>query len=104
MWFEAISGVKSNLDKSKLMPVGRVSNVEELTVVIDCKVGVLPTTYLGLLLGAAHNLVVAWDKVEERFGKGLALWKRQYISKGGFAKKRQYLFPFRCAVGFVFLS
>ena len=42
--------------------------------------GVLPTTYLGLSLGVAHNSVVAWDGVEEKFRKRLAMWKRQYIS------------------------
>ncbi|RVW60818.1 hypothetical protein CK203_033520 [Vitis vinifera] len=30
MWFEAISGLRANLEKSELIPVGRVENVEEL--------------------------------------------------------------------------
>ena len=42
----------------------------------------LPTTYLGLPLGAHYNSFVVWDGVEERFLKHLAMWKRQYISKG----------------------
>ena len=67
MWFEAISDLKINLDKSELIPVGRVLNVMELVAISSCKVGALPTTYLGLPLGTAHNLVVAWDRVEERF-------------------------------------
>ena len=83
MWFEAILGLKINLDKSELIPVGRVSNVMELAIVFGCKVGALPTTYLGLPLGAAHNSVVVWAKVEERFRKRLGIWKRQYISEGG---------------------
>ena len=82
MWFKAISGLKINLDKSELIPIGRVSNVMELTSIFGCKVGVLPTTYFGLPLGAAHNSVVVWDGVEERFRKRLAMWKKQYISKG----------------------
>ena len=49
---------------------------------IGCKIGVLPT-YLGLPLGAHHNLMAGWDNIEERFWKKLALWKRQYISKRG---------------------
>ncbi|RVW15499.1 putative inactive ATP-dependent zinc metalloprotease FTSHI 1, chloroplastic [Vitis vinifera] len=49
MWFEACSGLKVNLEKSELIPVGEV----------------------------------VWDSVEERFRKRLAMWKRQYISKGG---------------------
>nr|CAN69557.1 hypothetical protein VITISV_000928 [Vitis vinifera] len=54
-----------------------------VAAVIGCKVSVLPTTYLGLSQGVAHNSVVAWDGVKERFRKRLAMWKRQYISKGG---------------------
>ncbi|RVW14457.1 LINE-1 retrotransposable element ORF2 protein [Vitis vinifera] len=30
MWFEAISGLRANLKKSELLPVGRVENVDEL--------------------------------------------------------------------------
>ena len=30
MWFEAMSGLRANLEKSELIPVGRVENVEEL--------------------------------------------------------------------------
>ena len=47
------------------------------------QVGSLPTTYLGLPLGARHKSTMVWDAVEEKFRKRLALWKRQYISKGG---------------------
>ena len=83
MWFEAISGLKINLTKSELIPVGRAENLDELALVLGCKVGVLPTTYLGLPLGAPYNSLVAWDGVEERFRKRLALWKRQCILKGG---------------------
>ena len=43
----------------------------------------MPTEYLGLPLGAKHKEARVWDGVEERFRKRLALWKRQYISKGG---------------------
>ena len=45
--------------------------------------GNLPSTYLGMPLGAPFKSVGAWDGIEERFRKRLAMWKRQYISKGG---------------------
>ena len=61
--------------------MGRVENLEELAEELGCILGILPTTYLGLLpLGAKHNSTTIWDGVEERFRKRLALWKRQYIS------------------------
>ena len=83
MWFEAISGLKINLSKSEIIIVGSVVNVESLAFELGCKVGALPSSYLGLHLGAHHNSVAVWDAIEERFCKRLALWIKQYISKGG---------------------
>ncbi|RVX21575.1 putative ribonuclease H protein [Vitis vinifera] len=83
MWFEAMSGLRINLDKGELIPMGCVNNVEELAAAIGCKVGSLPTSYLGLPLGAQYRSRAVWDGVEERMRKKLARWKSQYISKGG---------------------
>ena len=83
MWFEAMSGLKVNLDKSEIIAVGRVENVEEVALEFGCKVSRLPSTYLGLPLGARFKEVATWDGVEERLRKRLSIWKRQYISKGG---------------------
>ncbi|KAL6322779.1 hypothetical protein AAG906_019048 [Vitis piasezkii] len=62
---------------------GRVNDIEDLALELGCKVGGLPSSYLGLPLGAPFKSEVVWDSVEERFRKRLAMWKRQYISKGG---------------------
>ena len=59
MWFEAISGMRINLDKSDLIPVGCVENMEALATELDCKVGGLPSSYLGLPLGAPFKSVAA---------------------------------------------
>ncbi|RVW84966.1 hypothetical protein CK203_039501 [Vitis vinifera] len=83
MWFEAISGLRINLDKSEFCRWGEVENLEVLALEVGCKVGRLPTSYLGLPLGAHHKSVVVWDGVEESFRKRLAMWKGQFISKGG---------------------
>ena len=83
MWFEVMSGLKINLNKSEIIPIRPVANVEELTSELGCKVGSLPTSYLGLPLGAKHKALGVWDSVEERFRKRLVSWKIQYISKGG---------------------
>ena len=71
------------MDKSEILPVGRVENLEVLALEVGCKVGRLPTSYLGLPLGAHHKSVAIWDGVEERFRRRFAMWKRQFISKGG---------------------
>ena len=49
--------------------MGRVENIDDLASKFGCKVGSLPSTYLGLPLGAPFKSMVAWDGVEERFHK-----------------------------------
>ncbi|RVW77097.1 Transposon TX1 uncharacterized 149 kDa protein [Vitis vinifera] len=83
MWFEAISGLRINLEKSELIPVGRVENMDDLAWEFGCSLGSLPTTYLGMPLGAPFKSVTVWNGVEDRFRRRLAMWKRQYLSKGG---------------------
>ena len=34
--FEAVSGLKSNLAKSKMVPIGNVENVDGLAGILDC--------------------------------------------------------------------
>ena len=63
-WFEALFGLRINLDKR---PMRRVENMEGLVLELGCKIGSLPTKYLGLPLGAKCNFVNAWDGVEKRF-------------------------------------
>ena len=83
LWFEAISGLKINLEKSLILAVGNVENLDDQASELGCRTGALPSTYLGLPLSMRRNSLEVWDGVEERFKKKLALWKRQYISKGG---------------------
>ena len=78
--FEAVSGLRINLEKSELIPVGRVENIYDLTLDFGCRVGSLPSTYLGFPLGAPFKSV--WDGVEECFRRRLPMWKIQYLSKG----------------------
>ena len=65
MWFEAMSGLRINLDKSELISMGGVENTKALATNLGCKVGSLPSTYLGLPLGAPHRSVAIWDGVED---------------------------------------
>jgi hypothetical protein len=36
-WFEAVSGLRINLGKSKLVPVGDVADIEDLAGLLGCK-------------------------------------------------------------------
>ncbi|RVW38000.1 hypothetical protein CK203_084191 [Vitis vinifera] len=66
-----------------VIPIGEVDGVLDMAAEIGCRVGQLPTVYLGLPLGAPNRAVSVWDGVEERMRRRLTLWKRQYLSKGG---------------------
>lgn len=52
LMFEAASGLKVNLQKTKLMVVGLVLNQAGLASILECQVLELLGTYLGMLLGA----------------------------------------------------
>ena len=82
-WFEAASGLRINLAKSEILPIGEVEEVDEMAAELGCRMGQLPAVYLGLPLEAPNKASSVWDGVEERVRRRLALWKRQYISKGG---------------------
>ena len=58
MWFKGCSGLRINFEKSELILVGRVDNIDDLTLELGCKVGSLPSCYLGLPLGAPFKFVV----------------------------------------------
>ena len=55
MWFEAMSGLKTNLNKSEIIPIRPMANVKELASELGCKVGSLLMSYLSLPLGAKHK-------------------------------------------------
>ena len=82
VWFQAASGLKINLGKSELVPVGNVTNVMELAAVSGCKVDALPIIYLGLPLGSSFKDKTIWNCIIEKMEKRLAGWKRMYLSKG----------------------
>jgi hypothetical protein len=54
--FELVSGLKVNLAKSILVPMGDVSNVGALVEVLGCEVGTLPIPYLGLPWGPGSKI------------------------------------------------
>uniref|UniRef100_A0A2N9HJW1 Reverse transcriptase domain-containing protein n=1 Tax=Fagus sylvatica TaxID=28930 RepID=A0A2N9HJW1_FAGSY len=82
-WFEAVSGLKINLGKSEIVPVGDVPHIGDLVQILGCKQSGLPMHYLGLPLGAKFKETAIWNPVLERVEKRLASWKRLYLSKGG---------------------
>ena len=83
MCFEAVSGLRINLGKSELAPIGQVSDMQGLASVLGGRIISLPMKYLGLPLGVRYKWKDIWNPILEKMEKCLAGWKRGYLSKGG---------------------
>jgi hypothetical protein len=81
--FEAASGLKVNLAKSNLIPMGNVDQVGRLAGILECGVASLLVKYLGLPLEASYKFTHIWNEIIEKIEHRLASWKRLYLSKGG---------------------
>jgi hypothetical protein len=82
-YFEAVSGLKTNLAKLVLVLVGDVANMDDLAGILGCGVSSLPLKYLGLPLGAPFKAKSIWDDVVGKIERRLASWNMMYLSKGG---------------------
>lgn len=81
--FEAVSGLNINLAKSEHFSMGVISDIDRMARILGCKIGSLPSTYLGLPLGATHKSKVVWEPVSERIGYHLEAWRASLLSTGG---------------------
>ena len=82
MLFEAMPGLRLNLSKSSLIPIGEIPNIHHLASFFDCGISALSSIYLGLPLGASFKSKAVWDPVGERFQKRLSGWKSKMLSQG----------------------
>ena len=78
IFFEVIIGLKINVDKSEIVPIGDVGNLNALARVLCCKVGSLPMTYLGMPLGAHYKDSPIWNPIIEKMERRIFGWKRPY--------------------------
>lgn len=81
--FEVVSGLKINFAKSEMFQIGEVSNIRDLAWILGCKIGFLPSLYLGLPLGASYKSKMVWGSVVYRISLRLDSWKAALLSKGG---------------------
>lgn len=77
-----MSGLKINMAKSELFGVGEVTNISYLAWILGCKIGYLPSVYLGLPLGVGFISKRMWEPVIARIGC-LEAWKASLLFKGG---------------------
>lgn len=73
-----MSGLKINLSKSEVAPVGDVGDVESLASILGCGVASLPMKHLDLPLGASYKASTIWNGIIEKMEHRLGVWKRLY--------------------------
>uniref|UniRef100_A0A2N9GID8 OBG-type G domain-containing protein n=1 Tax=Fagus sylvatica TaxID=28930 RepID=A0A2N9GID8_FAGSY len=82
-FFEAVTGLRVNMSKSEMVPVGVVPNLRVLADIMGCRIGSLPMSYLGMPLGANFKSKAIWNSILEKMEHKLAGWKSLYLSRGG---------------------
>lgn len=83
LFFQMASGLRVNIVNSEIIPVGSVDNIDGLASFFWCRTADLPSSYLGLPLGAKFKSKALWNPVLDRFERRLAGWKKQLLSKAG---------------------
>ena len=59
--FQVFTGLKVNVGKSEIVPIGEVSNIQSLANILQCKVGSLIMIYLGMPLGSLYKTTTIWN-------------------------------------------
>jgi hypothetical protein len=72
--FEAVTGLKVNMNKSEMVPIGEVVGLEDLVKLLSCHVGSLPLEYLEMPLGASYKALGVWNPIIEKIERRLAGW------------------------------
>ncbi|GKA59431.1 putative RNA-directed DNA polymerase [Tanacetum coccineum] len=82
--FQLVSGLKVNLNKSKLYGIGiEMEEIEDYARSLECRAGKLPFLYLGLPIGNNMGRIENWNIMVDKFKSKLADWKAKMISFGG---------------------
>ncbi|RVX04547.1 putative ribonuclease H protein [Vitis vinifera] len=72
--------------------IREVEEIVEMAVELGCKVGQLPSAYLGLPLGAPNKASSMWDGVEERIvARRLEKLQRDFLWRGGNMERKAHL-------------
>ncbi|GJY52216.1 reverse transcriptase domain-containing protein [Tanacetum coccineum] len=82
--FFLASGLKINLQKSKLMGIGiKKKEVDKVARLVGCSTFLTPFNYLGVKVGDVMSKVKSWDEVTLKLSGYLSKWKLNTLSIGG---------------------
>ena len=80
--FQAFTSLKVNVWKSEIVPIREVCNIQSLSNILQCRVGSLPMTYLGMPLGTLYKTPSIWNPILERMEKKLLGLEAALLVKG----------------------
>ena len=79
--FELMSGLKINFHKCEVMPMGlEPSDSRRIADQLNCKLGKLPFTYLGLPLDAKRITIDGWAPLWTKVGGRVCPWRGKFLS------------------------
>ena len=81
--FEVVTGLKVNMNKSEMVPIGVVTDLGALADLLYCRISSLLLQYLGMPLGASYKALSIWTSIIEKIERRSAEWQKMYLSKGG---------------------
>ena len=70
--FQVFTGLKVNVGKSEIVPIGEVNNLDALANILHCRMGNLPMKYLGMPLGSSFKTTSIWNPILEKMEKKLS--------------------------------
>ncbi|XP_071699246.1 uncharacterized protein [Rutidosis leptorrhynchoides] len=83
-YFHLVSGMRINLQKSKLYGIGvEMDQVDLMASRCGCEAGNTPFKFLGLLIGSNPNRRAHWQHLTDKFDSKLSLWAANLLSIGG---------------------
>ena len=81
--FELVSRLKINFAKSRFGAIGETEQwILNAATFLNCKVLLLPFSYLGIPIGANPQRSETWDLVVKKCERKLSKWKQKYLSFG----------------------
>lgn len=82
--FEGMSGLETNFSKTCLYSsrMGELPD-QAAAVTIQCNVGLLPVTYLGIPISGRRPRRQNWEGIIRKVRRRLVAWKMKHISLGG---------------------
>lgn len=81
---ELVSGLRVNYDKCWLFGIN-VSDqrLNDMATILDCRIGSLPFSYLGIKVGIYHRKATEWKEIVNKIKGRLQRWEGHNFSFGG---------------------